>query len=92
MIVRGNNNSNSAFIKACKERGVKLNPARFPPALPEFFIKLLTEAGDLVLDPFAGSNTTGFVAESLHRCWMAIELRDDYQRSSALRFGIDLFS
>jgi hypothetical protein len=46
---------------------VNKRPARFPTALPEFFIKLLTEPGDHVLDPFAGSNTTGEAAESLGR-------------------------
>lgn len=90
VIVRGNNDSNSRFITACRERGLKLNPARFPPALPEFFIRFLTKPGDLVMDPFAGSNTTGHVAETLDRSWLAMELREDYLRASALRFGIDL--
>src|SRR5215468_1694176 len=61
VLVRGNNESNSEYISACKELGIKVHPARFPKALPEFFIKLLTKPGDLVLDPFAGSNTTGRV-------------------------------
>lgn len=92
VLVRGNNDSNSRFIKSCKKRGVRLNPARFPQHLPEFFIRFLTDPGDLIVDPFAGSNTTGFVAERLHRRWIAIELRDDYLRASGLRFEIDLFS
>ena len=54
LITRGNNESNSEFIRSCSKRGLKLNPARFPAALPEFFIKLTTEPGDIVLDPFAG--------------------------------------
>jgi DNA modification methylase len=90
LIERGNNESNSEFIKACKERGLRIHPARFPPALPRFFINLLTEHRDLVLDPFAGSNTTGWVAEQLGRKWLAIELNDGYLRTSALRFGVDL--
>jgi len=91
VIVRGNNDSNSKFIRACAERGLKLNPARFPAALPEFFVKFLTRPGDVVVDPFAGSNTTGSIAESYDRRWLAFELREDYLRTSALRFGIDLF-
>ena len=66
LISRGNNESNSEFLRACTAHGLKLNPARFPPALPEFFLKLVTVRDDMILDPFAGSNTTGFVAESLH--------------------------
>lgn len=91
LLERGNNESNSEFLKVCTRRGLKLNPARFPPALPEFFQKLTTKPGDVVLDPFAGSNTTGVVAEGLGRSWLAFEIDQDYLRTSALRFGIDLF-
>lgn len=87
----GNNDSNSAFMRACRERDIDTHPARFPHVLPQFFIRLLTEPGDLVLDPFAGSNTTGKVADSLERLWLAIDNEEDYVRTSALRFGIDLF-
>jgi DNA modification methylase len=92
ILARGNNESNSAYIQACREHDVKVHPARFPAALPEFFTRFLTKPGDLVLDPFAGSNTTGKCAENLDRRWLAFESNDDYLRSSALRFGIDLFS
>ena len=51
-----------------------IHPARFPPELPDFFIRFLTKPGQLVLDPFAGSNVTGQVAETLGRRW--IEHRD----------------
>ena len=54
-----NTDSNSMYLRKCKDKGIKPHPARFPQALPEFFIKFLTEPGDLVLDPFAGSNVTG---------------------------------
>ena len=66
-----------------------LGPTRaelFPAALPEFFLKLLTEDGDLVLDPFAGSNTTGAVAESLGLRWIAVELVESYLEASRFRF------
>jgi DNA modification methylase len=86
LIERGNNESNSEYIKACRAAGLKVHPARFPAALPEFFIKLCTKAEDLVVDPFAGSNTTGYVAELLGRHWIAVELDRNYVAASKLRF------
>ncbi len=90
VIERGNNESNSEYLQLCQERGIKVHPARFPAALPEFFIKMLSRAGDLVLDPFAGSNTTGRMAEHLGRRWLAAEMNEEYLRASALRFDLDL--
>jgi DNA modification methylase len=87
VIERGNNESNSDYIKACKEAGLKVHPARFPAAVPEFFIKLCTQPGEFVVDPFAGSNTTGYVAEVLERRWLAAELNADYVNASKLRFS-----
>jgi site-specific DNA-methyltransferase (cytosine-N4-specific) len=63
-----------------------VHPARFPAELPRFFIEFLTEPGDLVLDPFAGSNTTGAVAEQLGRHWLAVEKDETYAKDSELRF------
>lgn len=83
----GNNAANDIYTKKCKEAGIKIHPARFPAALPEFFFKLLTDDGDYVLDPFAGSNTTGAVAESLGLRWIAAELVDSYIEASRFRFG-----
>lgn len=88
----GNNDSNSRYMRACKEHGITTHPARYPHVLPRFFTRLLTEEDDLVLDPFGGSNTTGFVADELQRRWLAFDANEDYIRASALRFGIDLFS
>ncbi|WP_420466940.1 DNA-methyltransferase [Panacagrimonas sp.] len=82
----GNNAANDRYTERCKAAGIKIHPARFPAALPEFFLKLTTDVGDLVLDPFAGSNTTGFVAEQLGRRWMAIDQMPEYLRASAFRF------
>jgi site-specific DNA-methyltransferase (cytosine-N4-specific) len=56
--------------------------------LPEFFIKFLTVRNDLVLDPFAGSNTTGSVAESLGRRWLSIEADKNYAEGSIGRFRV----
>ena len=82
----GNNSANDAYTKKCKEEGIKIHPARFPAALPEFFIRLLTELGDLVVDPFAGSNTTGMVCEHLQRRWLAIDSVEEYLAASRFRF------
>lgn len=86
LIQCGNNESNSAYIKNCKATGTKIHPARFPAELPRFFIEFLTNPDDLVLDPFAGSNTTGFIAEDLRRKWIGVEIRKDYATESELRF------
>lgn len=87
MLKFGNNAANDVYTERCKQAGIKIHPARFPAALPEFFIKLVTEEGDLVLDPFAGSNTTGAVAERLQRRWLAIENTEAYLEASKFRFG-----
>jgi site-specific DNA-methyltransferase (cytosine-N4-specific) len=47
---------------------------------------MLTDEGDIVLDIFGGSNTTGFAAESLNRKWLTFEINREYVTSSALRF------
>lgn len=81
-----NTESNSSYLRLAKLVGLKGHPARFPAGLPEFFIKFLTTEDDLVVDIFAGSNTTGRVAEQLGRRWIAMELDASYVASSALRF------
>lgn len=82
----GNNAANDPYTLRCKSAGIKIHPARFPAVLPEFFIKFLTECDDVVVDPFAGSNTTGMVAEALERRWIAMELNDEYLEASKHRF------
>jgi len=82
----GNTDSQSHYLRRCKETGIKPHPARFPQALPDFFIKFLTQPGDLVLDFFAGSNVTGKAAEDLGRQWISIELEEDYVEASRFRF------
>jgi len=82
----GNNDSNGYYLKACKRAGIKPHPARFPAQLPKFFIDFLTDKGDLVLDPFAGSNTTGAVAEQSRRRWLAFETHRRYLEGSKFRF------
>lgn len=82
-----NTESNSAYLRRCKAEGIKPHPARFPAGFAEFFIKFLTDQGDIVLDPFAGSNTTGFVAETWQRQWISFEINEDYVVGSRYRFG-----
>lgn len=86
MLRFGNNAANDPYTRKCKEAGIKIHPARFPSALPEFYVKLLTDPGDLVLDPFAGSNTTGAVAETLDRRWIAVDSVEEYLEASKFRF------
>lgn len=86
IIIAGNNESNSNYIQGTKAKGQKVHPARFPGDIPRLFIEFLTNPGDVVLDPFAGSNTTGFIAEQLGRQWIAVELSEEYLSNSQLRF------
>lgn len=66
--------------------GVKGHPARFPAKLPEFFIRFLTDPGDLVVDIFGGSNTTGQVAEAEERRWITYDMEAEYVAAGAFRF------
>ncbi len=79
--------STDAYRRYCKESGLGMHPARMPTELAEFFVRFLTDEGDLVLDPFAGSNTTGAVAEELGRQWIAVEPDADYIAGSVGRFA-----
>jgi site-specific DNA-methyltransferase (cytosine-N4-specific) len=81
-----NTASGDKYIRLCRDAGLPIHPARFPPGVPEFFVRFLTEPGQLVVDPFAGSNVTGHVAEKLERRWLAVELSADYVAGSQLRF------
>jgi site-specific DNA-methyltransferase (cytosine-N4-specific) len=81
-----NTESNSYYLNRCKEAQIKPHPARYPQALPEFFINFLTDPGDLVLDPFGGSNVTGAASEALGRQWISVELDPTYVQASRFRF------
>lgn len=86
LIALANTESNTAYLRYCKENGLKEHPARFPVLLPAFFIQMLTDPQDLVLDPFAGSLTTGEAAERLQRRWICIEKEEDYIKGGIGRF------
>lgn len=81
-----NSESNGIYLSSCKMLGIQGHPARFPAKLPEFFIRFLTEPGDLVVDIFAGSNTTGQVAEVEGRRWLAFDEKLEYLAASIFRF------
>lgn len=81
-----NSESNGQYLSGCKAVGGKGHPARFPSKLPEFFIKMLTDPDDLVVDIFGGSNTTGQVAEAEGRRWMSFEMMPEYVALSSFRF------
>ena len=84
-----NTESNSSYLRACKALGIAAHPARFPEKLPAFFIEFLTDPDDIVIDIFAGSNTTGAAAQRLGRKWLSFEIDCDFVMSSGLRFAPD---
>jgi site-specific DNA-methyltransferase (cytosine-N4-specific) len=84
-----NTESNSQYLRRCRELGIKPHPARYPAALVEFFTEFLTEQEDIVYDPFAGSNVTGAVCEQSNRRWLASETEERYLDSSLARFERD---
>lgn len=86
LLSMGNNDANSHYFIRCKEEGIMPHPARFPPQLPAFFIRFLTNEDDLVVDPFAGSCTTGEVAENLGRRWICVDREREYLDGGKLRF------
>jgi site-specific DNA-methyltransferase (cytosine-N4-specific) len=81
-----NTSSRDHYRRMCRARNMKGHPAVMPESLVAFFVQFLTDPGDLVFDPFAGSNTTGAVAEKLGRRWLAIEANPEYAESSKIRF------
>jgi site-specific DNA-methyltransferase (cytosine-N4-specific) len=86
LIALPNTESNGAYQRYCEIHGLAPHPARYPAELPEYFIRMLTDQGDLVLDPFAGSCVTGEVAQRLGRKWLCAELLEDYLKGAVGRF------
>lgn len=81
-----NTSSNDFFHRACRDHDITAHPARMPMGLASFFIEFLTDKGDFVLDPFGGSNTTGYAAAMAGRRWIAFDIQDDYVAQAKLRF------
>lgn len=92
LIAIANTESNSVYQRHCKENGLPIHPARFPAELPEYFVRMLTDPGDLVIDPFAGSCVTGKVAERLGRRWICVDTEEGYLRGALSRFTEDTAS
>lgn len=84
-----NTESNSFYLRYCEENGLKPHPARYPAELPEYFIRMLTDTNDVVVDPFAGSCVTGEVCERINRRWACIELLEEYCKAGLGRFVRD---
>ena len=81
-----NTESNSFYLRYCKNNQIKPHPARFSAELPEFFIRMLTDPADFVFDPFAGSCVTGEVCERLRQRWLCTDLVEDYLKGALGRF------
>lgn len=88
LIAIANTESNSSYLTRCKELGINPHPARFPVELPEYFIRMLSDKGDFIFDPFGGSCVTGEAAERLKRKWVCVDLEEEYLRGGKLRFPI----
>lgn len=86
LIAIPNTESNSAYMRYCQEKGIKPHPARFPGDLPEYFIRMLTDPGDAVFDPFGGSCITGEISDRLGRRWTCSELVEEYLEGALGRF------
>ncbi len=86
LIALANTESNSLYLRYCKEHNLTPHPARFPAELPEYFVRMLTDAGDFVIDPFAGSCVTGEVCERLERRWMCTEIMEEPLQGALGRF------
>lgn len=90
--------SNSYYLRYCKEHKIVPHPARYPGEIPEYFIRMLTDPGELVVDPFAGSCVTGEVCERINRKWFCIDNVEDYVKGALGRFTavrptpVDLFA
>jgi site-specific DNA-methyltransferase (adenine-specific) len=78
----------SNVIHMATECSNKSHSAAFPETLPEWFIKLFTKTGDVVLDPFSGSGTSLKVARQLGRNSIGIELLDEYCEVTATEMGL----
>lgn len=86
LLAIANTESNGRYQDYCRSENIAIHPARFPTQLPEYFIRFLTDPGDLVVDPFGGSCVTGVVAENLRRQWVCCELSEEYLLGAKARF------
>jgi site-specific DNA-methyltransferase (cytosine-N4-specific) len=87
LLAIANTESNGVYQDYCRNNDLTIHPARFPALLPEYFIRMLTNPGDRILDPFAGSCVTGMVAEALGRKWDCVELNRHFLEGAVGRFA-----
>jgi len=86
LLAVANTESNGRYQDYCRRNKLPIHPARFPETVPEYFVRMLTDRDDLVLDPFAGSCVTGAVAERLNRKWICCEMDRQFLAGAMARF------
>lgn len=86
LIRASNTSSNDRYRRLSRAHGLPLHPATMPGELANFLIRLTTDPGDIVMDPFFGSGTTGEQAEILGRRFIGIERSLAYLTGAAFRF------
>ena len=86
VLTYANTSSQDKYQQYCLNHQLEVHPARMSSKIAEFFIKMLTDKGDIILDPFGGSNTTGACAEELERHWITIEPNSAFVEGSRGRF------
>ncbi len=87
LLAVSNSISKDSYSDFCKENELVIHPARIHSLIPEFFIRMLTDEGDLVIDPFAGSCVTGAVSERLERRWVCCDTNEEYLLGALGRFA-----
>jgi DNA modification methylase len=87
LLEMSNTSWDANYREYCKNEKIKEHPARMRPELAAFFIAMLTDRGDMVIDPFAGSNTTGAVADLMGRKWLTVEQDEKFISGSRGRFS-----
>ncbi|HOQ31966.1 MAG TPA: site-specific DNA-methyltransferase [Candidatus Hydrogenedens sp.] len=65
-------------IKGTNNRAI--HPTQKPEKLLELIILASSDEGDIVLDPFFGTGTTGYVASKFKRKWIGIEINEKYYK------------
>ncbi|MEJ5209399.1 site-specific DNA-methyltransferase [Denitratimonas sp. CY0512] len=87
VLVRGHTCADSNQYRAdARALGLPVHGAGQPLAIPEFLTRFLSDVGDLIVDPFGGTATTGMAAERNGRRWLVVEAMLDYLRAGAERF------
>lgn len=76
-LIYARNIDDKNYYNACKELGVK-HTGKYPSLIPELFIKLLTNKGDKILEPFNGSGTTSIKASEMYRKCVAFEYNEEW--------------